>query len=222
MMSPIGRECFEQLHSDGLAASKAGNHEQALDSFERAGRVANAYEDRHKLIHAMTPAARALWSMGRYDEATEKLEHCATLAERLRLRDEQGITISNLGRIAAHRILHTEGVENTEAALRGEAVPRFAEAYEILKGHPHLYYRYANAQHGSIISAYAGERSLAATLIAEGLRVAPRVSAEPYDRVRTYTINRGGIVQMLTAALLLPAGGRTPVIANMSKARLIR
>jgi tetratricopeptide (TPR) repeat protein len=222
MLEGESREQFEQLNTAGQLAKQAGDHESALAIFEKADQLAIAHDDNLKRMHALTPAARALWSLDRYDEATAKLEAASEIAAELDLTDEKGITISNIGRIAAVKTVHTIPIGRQKTVLRAEAVPRFREAYKTLKGHAHLYYRYANAQHGSVISAMAGERRLTGRLIAEGVRVAFRRSEEPYDQKRTYEINPRGLVQLLAATALIPLGSRTPLLARYARNRLIR
>lgn len=216
------REQFEQLHAAGQSAKEAGDHAEALVVFEEADQLAIKHNDNLKRMHALTPAARALWSMGRYDEASAKLEIASDIARELDLLDERGVTISNIGRIAAVKTVHTVPVEQQSETLAVEAVPKFKEAYNILKGHPHLYYRYANAQHGSVVSAVAGERRLAGKLVAEGARVAFKRSEEPYDQKLTYQINKRGLLQLVTAAALIPFANRTPLLAKVVRSKLIR
>lgn len=225
MLEGIDRERFEEFNTIGQAAKDAGDHERALEVFEEADRLAVEHNDNFKRMHALAPVARALWSMDRYDEAATKLKTAAEIAEELDLPDEQGITLSNIGRIAAVKTVRTVPVERQAQALRTEAVPKFREAYEKLKGHPHLYYRYANAQHGSVVSAMAGDRRLAVKLLVEGSRVAFRKSEEPYDQKITYNISkstRRGLGQLAAAAVLIPFGGRTPFLADRTRKRLVR
>lgn len=215
-------EQFEQLHAAGMAAKDADNHELALATFTQADALAADHDDPLKRMHALNPAARALWSMGRYDEASDTLHTAEGLAADLDLSDERGIIVSNLGRIAAVKTVQTVPVAQQAATLRTEAVPQFREALGILDGNPHLYYRYANAHHGSVIAALAGERKLSARLVIEGLSVAFRRSAEPYDQVRTYKVNWKGLVQLAAATALIPFGNRTPVAAGLARSKLVR
>ncbi len=224
MLTGEYRERFEELHLDGMVAKDGGDHVSAMALFDRAADLAYEHDDPLKRMHALTPGARARWTLGGYDEATERLEIAADIAAELDLPDEEGITISNIGRIAAVKTVHTVPAADQATALRATAVPEFREAYRMLKGHPHLYYRYANAQHGSVVTALAGERRLAARLVAEGLGVAFRKSAEPYDQVRTYAINqnRGGLAQLVAATVLIPFGNKTPLVAGLARRKLIR
>ncbi|HJQ09357.1 MAG TPA: tetratricopeptide repeat protein [Candidatus Saccharimonadales bacterium] len=222
MLSGDFRERFEELNTIGQAAKDAGDHERALATFEEAHRLATEHDDNLKCMHAITPAARALWSMGRYDDASVKLETASDIARELDLTDELGITISNIGRLATIKTVHTVPVEQQREILRAEAAPKFSEAYNILKDHPHLYYRYANAQHGSVVSAMAGERRLACKLVTEGFRVAFRRSEEPYDQRRTYQINKRGLLQLAAATALIPFADRTPFFAKAVRNKLIR
>ena len=213
---------YETLHAGGMAAKEVADHETALAAFTQADGLARENDDPLKRLHALNPAARALWSMDRYDEATDKLEVASDIAEELDIPDERAIIVSNIGRIAAVKTIDTVEVSRQAATLRAESVPKFRDAHQALKGHPHLYYRYANAHHGSVISALAGERRLAAQLITEGFRVAFRRSEQPYDQVRTYEITKKGLVQLVAATALIPFGNRTPVAARLARSRLVR
>lgn len=183
--------------------------------------LAQEYDDPLKRMHALNPAAKSLWSMGQYDQAHERLTIAEEIGKELKLIDEAAIARSNIGRIAACRIVNTLVVDEQPEALRNEAVPSFVLAYKALKGHSHLYYRYANAHHGATVAALAGERLVSAQLIAEGLLVAPRRSP-PYDEVHTYRINKLGLVQMAAAMFLLPLGPRTPRLADLARSKLVR
>jgi len=225
MLTGEFREQFEEFHTAGTAAKDADNHTLALEMFKPAIALAQEHDDPAKSLDAMQPAARALWSLGRYDEASEQLETAAGIARNLELTDEQGVIISNMGRIAAVKTIRTIPPAAQKETLRTAAVPKFSEAYDTLKDNPHLYYRYANAQHGSVVAALAGERWLATKLIAEGLRVAFQVSAEPYDQQRTYNISNGtrrGRYQMLAAVALIPFGSHTPFLAKVARSKLVR
>jgi tetratricopeptide (TPR) repeat protein len=222
MLEGAAQKHFEELNTAGQSAKDAGNHEGALAAFDEADRVAGIHDDSLKRMHALTPAARALWSLGRYEEATGRLQTASDIAAELGLSDERGITFSNIGRIAAVKTLRTVPVQDQASTLKQEAAPKFRDAYELLKGHPHLYYRYANAQHGAVVAAMAGERKLANKLVIEGAKVAFQRSEQPYDHIRTYKISPKGLVQLLAAAALIPFGRRTPVLAGFARSRLIR
>jgi hypothetical protein len=96
------------------------------------------------------------------------------------------------------------------------------QSADILRGNDHYYYRYANAQHGSVVAALSGKRRNTYHLLSEGLRVAFKVSPEPYDQIKTYKINRRGLVQMAAAAALILFGNKTPILANFARKRLVR
>jgi tetratricopeptide (TPR) repeat protein len=222
MLEGKHREQFERLSTTGQAAKNAGEHELALKSFEEADRLAIDYHDSLKRMHTLTPAARALWSLQRFTEASKKLEAASRVASELGLSDERAITISNIGRIASTEIISTILDARQTVALKAKAVPRFQEAYELLKGDPHLYYRYANAQHGSVVAAIVGDRRLASRLIVEGARVAFRRSEQPYDQKHTYKVNPRGLVQLLSATALIPFGKKTPLLSRYAREKLIR
>lgn len=221
-MTPEARQQFEELHTQGLQAQKAGNPQAALDRFLSADELAKTADDERKRLDALNPAAHAMWLMGDYDTALGVLTGAERIAERLQLIDEQAIAVSNMGRLAAVRTVNLSPVPKQAEELRREAVPRFARARQMLAGHGHFYFRYANAQHGSVAAALAGERREAVRLLKDGLSVAFRKSPEPYDQKRTYRISRRGLGQMATAAGLLPLGGRTPKLAEMARSRHVR
>lgn len=215
------RTQFEDLHTAGMAAKRLGNHHQSLSAFEAADQLAAEYGDDRKRLDALQPAAQDLWSMGQYDEAALRLTTAGRIAGELGLSDEQGIILSNLGRLGAVKAIHSVPEAWQRQGLKAEASPRFRAAFETLKGHPHLYYRYANAQHGSLTSALAGERLLTARLVAEGLRVAFRHSPEPYEQQRPYRTSPSGLIRMAAATALLPFADRTPVLAQVARQRLV-
>jgi len=222
MLQGESREQFDKLHATGMALKDANKHDQALAVFERADQLAIDNNDEPKRLDALQPAARALWSMGQFDDAIDKLNTASEIAANLDLTDEQGIIVSNLGRLATNKIVSNTPVQEQAAALKTQAMPKFAEAYHILMDHPHLYYRYANAQHGSVVSALANERRTAVLLVVDGIRVAYRKSEAPYDQRPTYELNRRGLIQFAAATALIPLGSRTPLLAKWSRHRLIR
>jgi len=188
---------YDALQAAGMAAKDAGDHEQALRSFEMADELAAYHGDDLRRLRAINPRARALWSLERYDEAIEQLETANDLATELNIQDERGIIISNMGRIAAVKTINHVPVKEQRNTLYYDAVIRFSDAAEVLKDNPHLYYRYANALHGSVVAAIAGNRKVARQLVLEGFRVAFRKSQEPYvpsiwrqGQVRTCSISR--------------------------------
>jgi hypothetical protein len=222
MLDGEARQQFEELHAAGMTAKDDDDHAGALMNFEQADELALANDDNRKRLDALQPGARALWSLGRFNEAGQKLETAAKIAQDLELIDEQAIIISNIGRLATVKTIRTIPIKQQAAVLKAEAVPKFDVASSLLKSHPHLYYRYANAQHGSVVAALANERIVAARLIKEGLSVAFRKSPEPYDQQRTYEINRDGLKEFLAATALLLFGDRTPVIAKRIRSGLAR
>ncbi len=213
---------FEELNTAGQAANKAGSFDEGLGCFTEMEQIAVEAGDDLKRMHALNPAARSLWSMGEYQQAQTKLTAAEEIGTELGLVDEAAIARSNIGRVAATSIVKSVPPKQQPQRLRQEAVPAFRCAYQALKGHGHLYYRYANAQHGSVVSALAGDRRLAVSLAIEGVRVAFRRSPEPYDQVQTYEINRLGLAQLAGALLLTPLGARTPIIASLAKRKLVR
>jgi hypothetical protein len=194
---------FKELHSGGLQASKRGNVRAARELFEMADELAVMHKDDRARLDALNPLARALWSINDFYGATDKLVTATEIASELNLPDEEAIAISNLGRMAAVRVVRLYPVDDITEALADEAVPRFTLAREKLEGHAHYYYRYANACHGAPIAAIAGNETEASNLIAEGTHVARRRSPEPYDQVVTHTINPYGLHQIALASMYL-------------------
>lgn len=160
--------------------------------------------------------------MNRYEEAATKLETTIGIADKLELVDEQGIIISNLGRLAAVEIIHNVEAKHQIQALEERSLPKFKQAYKILKGHPHYFYPFTNAEHGSIVAALVGDRKFAAALVIEGMSLALRRSPEPYDQTPPYTHSQYSLAQLAIAANLIPFGNRTPVLAKYARRNLIR
>jgi hypothetical protein len=247
-MDSWNRTRFQDLHASGMAAKNAGEHGVAFYYFQSADDLARQTGDENLRLNALNPMARALWSMDACEEAQETLDEAQDIAERLGLVDERAIAISNMGRMAARKTVRrvpvrqrlgafkdrtlgrtaifetgkTVPVRRQAAELRRVATPRFEEAYELLRGHDHLYFRYANATHGSIVAALAGERALAETLIDEGQTVSNEVSPEPYDMLTPAQISPDGLKLLKAARYLIPLGNRTPGLAFYARRRLIR
>lgn len=206
---------FEELNSQGHAAKNNGDHAGALETFEQADDLAVQHGNDLKRIHALTPEARALWSTGDFEEADAKLQTAADIAEDLGLVDEQAITMSNFGRLWAVKAARTLPMDELPDALREKSVPFFELSHEMLEENPHLYYRFANGQHGTGIAAIAGQRALARSLFADSLAVAPRRSPEPYDQIPTWRINTRGLGQLAVGAALIPLGNKTPGLSQV-------
>jgi tetratricopeptide (TPR) repeat protein len=197
---------FDRLHAAGLNANKDGEYDIAAKIFELADDLASEHNDPRKRLDALNPWAKALWSQDDYDQAIDRLELAAEIANDLDLTDEAAIAVSNIGRVAAVRVVRLLPVELVAEALHEESLPHFSLAREKLSGHPHFYYRYANAHHGAPIAAVAEGEDEAMKLIAEGAAVARKVSPEPYDQVPTYTINPNGLNQLALAIMYLEHG----------------
>lgn len=208
---------FEELHADGMNAKSQGNHADALVYFERADYLAQEHEDERKRLDALNPAARALWTLGNYREAHQRLMLARQIASKLELIDEEAIARSNLGRLAAIQVVNNYPLSLHPKYLTKTALLEFKNAYNLLENHPHLYYRYANATHGSVASALAGNRDFTRQLIAEGLAVAHQISPEPYDQRPPAEISPKGLKQLRAARYLIAMGSWTPVLA--AKAR---
>lgn len=214
-------DLYNQLEASGHQANRAGNFSAGLDYFEQMDAVAATAEDPAARLKALNPAAKAAWSQGEYVLAQGELLTAYGLAEDLGLSDEASIATSNLGRAAVHRIVNHFALDEQPEAIRDIALPHFANAYHGLLGHDHMYYRYANAQHGSIAAALAGDRKLVANLVDDGMYAAFRTS-ERYDQVPTYTINRGGLAQMAAAAIIVAGGHRSDRLMAMTRRKLVR
>jgi tetratricopeptide (TPR) repeat protein len=221
-MDPAARAQFEELHAAGMAAKDKGQHEEALGLFLYADDVADSAGDNRKRLDALNPVARALWNLERYEEAAERLVEAASIAKQLELIDEEAIAISNVGRLIAAKTIRTIPVDEQPGALREASVPLFMKSYDMLRDHPHLYYRYANASHGGVTAALAGERKFAWQLSEEGLGVAHRVSPEPYDQKTPAEINPMGLKQLKAAKYLVILGNRTPILAAKTRQSLVR
>jgi hypothetical protein len=202
-MDPENSDMFKELHAGGLQASKRGNFRAARKLFEMADELAVMHEDDCKRLDALNPLARALWNAEDFYGATDKLVTAIEIARELKLPDEEAIAISNLGRMAAVRVVRLYPAEDVPEALGDEAVPRFEIARKKLAGHPHYHYRYANAHHGAPVAAIAGKVAEAEYLIGEGMRVARRTSPEPYDQVVTFELNTNGLHQIALALMYL-------------------
>ncbi len=222
MLNPEQQVEFERLNALGHGAKDAGNHQGALEFFGVADALATEADDPLKQLHARTPLARALWSLGQYDEAAAKMAEVKHGAESLGLVDEKGIAQSNIGRLAAVKTVKTVPVEQQRDTLLTEAVPHFTEARKTLAGHSHHYFTYANAHHGSLVTALARKRWQSVRLLASGLAVAFRQSPDYDIGKRTYQVNKKGLGQMAVAVALLPLGDRTPVLARYARDNLAR
>lgn len=209
-MNPEARAQFEQLHTSGINAQKNDDDVAAYRIFTKADNLAKEYNDRRKRLDALNPAAKALWSMHEFDEAHRTLDEALEIAQELDLPDETAIVLSNFGRLAAFKRVKVSFVTDLPRKLREESVPYFHDAREMLKNHPHYYYRYANTQHGAPVAALAGDKAEAKALIEDGLGVAYEISPEPYDQIETYKINSKGIGQIALAAAILQYGDRYP------------
>ena len=208
--SPEAQVKYDALHADGLAANAAGKFGIGADRFEEAHELAFEYDEQRKRLDALNPWAKSLWSSGDYFHATGRLKKATEIAQHNSWTDEVAIADSNMGRLVAVRTLHENTFARVPGLLQEKSVPHFASAYGRLRNNAHLYYRFANAQHGVGVAALAGERQLAGVLLRDGLRVAPRRSPEPYDQERTYELNPKGLAQMVLGATIIPLGRRTP------------
>ena len=126
-----------------------------------------------------------------------------------------------MGRIAATEVIRTMPIEVQPEALMQRAVPKFIKALSILHNNDHYYYRYANAGHGSLICALAGDKFMANELIKDGMSVAFKTSPQPYDQVPTWRLTNHDLIRMCYARLLIPLGNRTPVLADFARRKIV-
>lgn len=214
--SPEAQLRYDVLHADGLAANAVGEFATGATHFEEAHELAREYDEQRKRLDALNPWARSLWSNGKYFEATGRLKTATEIAQHNDWPDEVAIAGSNLGRLVAVQTLRENHFTRVPSLLSEKAVPHFATAFGRLRQDDHLYYRFANAQHGVGVAALAGEPQLARKLLRDGLRVAPRRSPQPYDPERTYQLNPKGLAQMMLGATLIPLGARTPQVEQLA------
>ena len=205
----------------GHRANQSGDFATGFDYFDRMERLAIEEDDQQARLNALNPGAKAAWLQGEYLTAQHMLLTAYDIAQEARLADEAAIARSNLGRTAMHRIVNHFALDEQANAIRDIALPHFTNAYHGLLGHDHLYYRYANAQHGSVAAALAGDRALAVDLIDEGRNVAFKVSKH-YDQVPTYKINPGGLLQMMVAGVLASGGHRSEQLMATTRRKLVR
>lgn len=218
MLEGEARRQFENLHTAGMRSKN--DPTQALALFEQADSLALEHDDPRKRLDALQPAARVLRGLGSYDQAHDKLATAAHIAAELGLTDEQAMVLSNLGSLITAKIVNTLPVDQQTTALKTEAVPMFNAAGLLLEKHPHFYYRYLNAKQGAAVAALAGNRTVSARLLRDGVSVAFRKSPEPYDQETPYKIHPEGLKQFLAAAALFPFGMKTPRLARFARTKL--
>lgn len=209
-------EQYQGLHAAALQAIGSGDYTAGEQQARAAFAIAKEEEDPVKMANALGPAARALWLRDQYIAASCLLSiaHEVTADGPI---DEHAAIATLTGRLATWRIVRTMPVAAHAAALRETALPYFERAAVDLAGHGHLYYRYANSSHGSIVAALADMRWIRDKLIAEGRQVAHQVSPLPYDQRTPAEISPTGLKQLWFAEHCLPRGGRTPVFASVAR-----
>jgi len=161
------------------AAKDNNDHERALDIYltKRRYWLMNIMMNKKGLMPCNRPP-ELYGSLNRYEEAATKLETTIGIAINLNWLMSRFI-ISNLGRLAAVEIIHNVEAKHQIQALEERSLPKFKQAYKILKGHPHYFYPFTNAEHGSIVAALVGDRKFAAALVIEGMSLALRRSPNP-------------------------------------------
>jgi tetratricopeptide (TPR) repeat protein len=210
IMNLKSRQEFQKLHASGMKAIQNGRYHAALELFTEVDTLAShSNNDRRKRLDALNPMACSLWSLGRYEKGKQKLAQASKIASELGLRDELAIAYSNLGRLEAVRIVNTAPVSKQPKMLRKDALPYFIKAQKMLDGHDHLYYRYANAKHGSLVAALAQDYKKAALLTTEGLGIAFKKSRK-YDKEATYKLSLSAWDYFVAATELVKLGTQNP------------
>jgi len=216
-MEPGLRQEFALFQKTGFSLNASGDFGPAYDAFRKAHDIALELGDEQAQVDVLNPMAKSLWSMHDFVTAHEVLTQAEEIGERNGWRDEVGIAHSNMGRAAAVRCLSGGHNGNVVTALQDYSVGYFEQALAELRGHEHYHHRFANARHGSVVAALAGQRGLAGALITEGLRVA-LPAGETYDPgKRQIREQSSGMAQLALAAALIPLGNHTPVLAGIGQ-----
>jgi tetratricopeptide (TPR) repeat protein len=200
---------FERLYASGMRLKSLNRPDSALKFLAEADTIARHHNDRRRRLDVLNPMAQILWSSGEFDKAKQKLALAAKISGELGLRDELAIAFSNHGRLVAVKIIKQMPVSKQAKALRQDALPYFMKAHNLLQDHDHLYFRYANAKHGSMVAALAQEYKKASLLVAEGMGVAFKKSRK-YDKEVTFTISPSGLEYLATATQLIKLGTKNP------------
>jgi tetratricopeptide (TPR) repeat protein len=188
----------------------------ALEYLEDADTLARQYNDRQKRLDTLNPLAKLYWQRGNYDKAKQKLTLAARIAGDLGLRDEMAIVLSNHGRLTAAQIIKKTAISKQAKELHKKALPYFMRAYKMLEDHDHLYFRYANAKHASLIAALAQDYAKASQLMIEGYSVAFKKSRK-YDKKITHKINPSGLEYFTATAKLIELGAQNPLLREYKK-----
>jgi tetratricopeptide (TPR) repeat protein len=200
---------FQTLHTSGLKAMASNKPQAALKFFTSADDLARLQNDRRQRLDVLNPMANALWSLGEYDQAKQKLAVASKIATELTLMDELAIAFSNQGRLNAVKIVLKTPLAKQTKELQKDALPYFMKAHNMLALHDHLYFRYMNAKYGSLIAALCGDYRKAAMLISEGMGVAYKKSRK-YDKEFSAKINPSGLEYFAAVAQLVSTAERAP------------
>jgi hypothetical protein len=200
---------FTKLHASGMRALKIGKTEAALKFFEDADTLARHCNDRRKRLEVINPVAHCLWTLGEFDKARKKLALSVKIATELAILDELAIAYSNFGRLESVRVVKELSVTKQAKELNKTSLPYFTKVQKMLVGNDHLYFRYSNAAHGSLVAALAQDYNKSAKLTSEGLNVAFKKSTK-YSRETTYKIKPAGLEYFATAAKLIELGAKNP------------
>jgi hypothetical protein len=200
---------FLSLHANGLKAMRANKPQAALKFFTEADTLARHHNDRRARLDALNPMANALWTLGEYDQAKQKLAVTSKISSELALMDELAIAFSNQGRLNAVKIVNKSPVTKQSKELQKNALPYFMKAHNMLDGHDHVYFRYMNAKYGSLIAALTHDYHKATVLITEGMGVAYKKSRK-YDKEYPGKLNPSGLEYLAVASRLVSLGVRKP------------
>jgi hypothetical protein len=200
---------LQALHDNGLRAMSANKPQAALKYFTEADTLARHQNDRKARLAVLNPLAHALWTLGEYDQAKQKLAVASKISSELALMDELAIAFSNQGRLNAVKIVRKTPLARQLKELQKNSLPYFMKAHNMLEGHDHLHYRYMNAKYGSLIAALTQDYRKAAILITEGIGVAYKKSRK-YDKEYSYKLNPSGMEYFAAAAQLVSMGVRAP------------
>jgi cell fate (sporulation/competence/biofilm development) regulator YmcA (YheA/YmcA/DUF963 family) len=222
IMNVKTRQEFQKLHLSGLKAQYSQKHAAALKWFEEADILAShTNNDRRRRLDALNPMAQALWALGDFKKAEQKIAQAATIASELGLRDELAVAFSNFGRLEAVKIIKQKSVSRQASNLRKNALPYFIKTQKMLAGHKNLNYRYTNAQYGSLVAALAQDYKKSALLVTEGMDIA--FKRAKYSKDPVYKLNPSGLEYFAVASELIRLGVQNPLShAYKAKEKLAR
>jgi hypothetical protein len=222
IMNVKTRQEFQKLHLSGLKAQYSQKHAAALKWFEEADILAShTNNDRRRRLDALNPMAQALWALGDFKKAEQKIAQAATISSELGLRDELAVAFSNFGRLEAVKIIKQKSVSRQAGSFRKDSLPYFVKTQKMLDGHKNLSYRFTNAQYGSVVAALAQDYKKSAMFVSEGLDVA--FKRAKYSKDAIYKQNPSGLEYFAVASELIRLGTQNPLShAYKAKEKLAR